>query len=112
MNYIPEIAIKIILRNISRENISADKIKLMKVSNATEAKVIGVNIKTVKFVSDSEYVNFDYQKMGKEKQLVWYFISAACCVFQPAFGCLQHQKAGRNIFSAVFQPFLFITELF
>ena len=38
----------------------------MKVSNATETKVIGVNIKTVKFVSDSEYVNFYYQKMGKE----------------------------------------------
>ena len=30
-----------------------------------------------------------------------------CCVFWPAFGFCAHPKAGRNIFSAVFQPFLF-----
>ena len=29
-----------------------------------------------------------------------------CCVFQPDFGCCAHLKAGRNIFSAVFQSFL------
>ena len=35
-----------------------------------------------------------------------------CCVFQPAFMCLQHLKAGRNIFSDVDQPLLFISKLF
>ena len=28
-----------------------------------------------------------------------------CCVFRPAFGCWAHPKAGRNLFSAVFQPY-------
>ena len=28
-----------------------------------------------------------------------------CCVFRPAFGCLQHPKAGRNIFFSRFSTF-------
>ena len=35
-----------------------------------------------------------------------------CCVFRPAFGSCAHPKAGRNLLSAVFQPFLFISKLF
>ena len=40
------------------------------------------------------------------------YTTAVCCVFQPACGCCSHPKAGRNIFSGVFQPFLLISELF
>ena len=28
-----------------------------------------------------------------------------CCVFRPAFGCCAHPKAGRNLFSAIFNLF-------
>ena len=31
-----------------------------------------------------------------------------CCVFRPAFGCLQHPKAGRNIFFSRFSTFFVI----
>ena len=39
-------------------------------------------------------------------------LDTTCCVFWPAFRCCAHPKAGRNLFSAVFQPFLFISKLF
>ena len=35
-----------------------------------------------------------------------------CCVFRPAFECRTHPKAGQNIFSTVFKPFLLILNLF
>ena len=35
-----------------------------------------------------------------------------CCVFLPAFRCLQHLRAGRNTYFSRFQAFLFITNLF
>ena len=35
-----------------------------------------------------------------------------CCVFQPAFGCCAHPKAGRTPFFCRFQPFLFILNPF
>ena len=35
-----------------------------------------------------------------------------CCVFQPAFGCHVHSKAGQTTFFSRFQPFLLISNLF
>ena len=35
---------------------------------------------------------------------IWPYI-IICCVFRPAFGCLQHPKAGRNIFFSHFSTF-------
>ena len=34
-----------------------------------------------------------------------YFQTLECCVFRPAFGCLQHSKAGRNILIRRFSTF-------
>ena len=35
-----------------------------------------------------------------------------CCVFQPAFWCCMHPKAGQNTFLGCFKPFLFISNIF
>ena len=48
----------------------------------------------------------------KVAALLYALYKIICCVFRPAFGCCMHRKAGGKIFSAVFQPFLFILNLF
>ena len=40
------------------------------------------------------------------------FTWRSCCVFRPAFGCCAQPRAGQNLFTAVFWPFLFISKLF
>ena len=47
---------------------------------------------------------------SKLQSLVIFFIH--CWVFQPAFACCAHSKAGRNIFFRCFSTFLFISKLF
>ena len=36
---------------------------------------------------------------------IYVFVALVCCVFQPAFGCAQHPKAGQNSFSWPFSNF-------
>ena len=49
------------------------------------------------------------QWLGTTGLVHWW---AKCCVFQPAFGCCGHPKAGQTTFFIRFQPFLFISNLF
>ena len=55
---------------------------------------------------------FGPQKSGNSGQKSSNLIRPSiCCVFWPAFRCLQHLKAGWTTFFSRFQPFLFILIL-
>ena len=42
--------------------------------------------------------------------MIW--LNRKCCVFQPAFGCCAHSKAGQNTFFSRIQLFFFISKFF
>ena len=59
------------------------------------------------FMSLSHVVQFSMLPSKYQSQITkpQFFSNCMCCVFRPAFGCLQHPKAGRNIFFSRFSTF-------
>ena len=49
-------------------------------------------------VQSSTKIGFSLVKKLRKNIETYFLLKAVCCVFQPAFGCCVHPKAGRNIF--------------